>query len=206
MKNRLVVLCSITFIMIIIISIILFINTKIQKEHEALKRDIIDAITLKPGEIVYIDLGEYEYKLELKEIRKNTPCPEENSDPLWPCAWVGEYTVVIELDDIEFYIDSEFNYSVRLDSTNLNANYIIYYVPEYDGKEATFFLEYDINYEKEKNLIIGNYLVYINDYNKVVNIKTFTNREHTWNKNYIGKDLEDIEEMIKQGMDLTKEK
>lgn len=71
-------------------------------------------------------------------------------------------------------------------------------------KKLLFLLNKKLFYEKAANLIIGNYIIYVDENNKVIDINTFTREVQTWGKKYAGDDLANVIKMINSGVDLKK--
>jgi len=221
MKKPVMFIIAILIIWNLVISVYM---VSVNRNLETFKRESIyqavnnkrtNLILLKPNESKKVVLADREYTLLLKEIHKNEPCPRSGTTPNiggkkpnepvpMPCAWVGDYSVTISVNGIDFALTSEYNQSHPLISTAFFTNDVIYYLPEYSEKEAYFIIENDAKWEKETNLVIGNYLVYVNQDNKIIDINTFSREVQTWGKKYADRDLEDIEKLIKKGVDLKK--
>ena len=169
-------------------------------------RDRLDVITLRPNESINITMENEVYEIKLLDVRENEPCsttsPGEGEVMPMPCAWFGDYSVSVAINGVELWLTSELNYSHPLISTDFWTNYIIYYLPDYGTEEASFLIELDKNYEKEQNIIVGNYLVYLNEDNKVLDITTFTNEPQRWGLKYVGMRLQEIGDMIRGGKKL----
>ena len=173
---------------------------EVKEELESLKGRF--AITLKQGESTAIELGGKQYPLKLLRIESDPPCNIAYSETPTECVRTGEYDIAFTINGIEFWLDSNFNSSAEIITVNFKTDYVIYYIPEYNKEEATFYIEKDETYEKEKRIIIGDYLIHIDEDNKVTDINTFSKEDYPWHKNYIGEDLEVISKMIDEGVDL----
>lgn len=205
MKNKLMVFSLITLAILNIF--VSFYAINIKEKYESLKildskrEDRLDSVTLKLNESAKINLGTNQYTLKLLKIIKDPPCFTTGFDST-DCVRTGEYDINFSINGITFTLDSGLNYSHPIITTNFRTDYIIYYVPEYNDEEATFFIEKDKSYKKETNLIVGNYIVYVDENNKVIDITTFTREVETWGKKYAGKNLTEIRELINKGEDL----
>lgn len=145
MKNKLMI----SGIIILIILNIFIANYafNLNKKYEFLKTSFaavnkngLDTITLKINESAKIELGDKQYTLKVLEIIKDPPCVSTgfvSSD----CVRKGEYDINFSINDVVFALDSGLNYSHPMISTDFYTPYIIYYVPEYNDQEATFFIK-----------------------------------------------------------------
>ena len=212
MKNKIII----SSIVILVISIVfvsiytIMMNMayeRLKNEFESVKKNRLDIITLKPNEEVSIKLDDNDVTLKLIDITKFEPCPEEEIDnpPGWGCWYPGDYEINLSVNDIVFGFDSGNNYATDIRSMNLTTDYAIYYIPNYSDDEASFLIEKDPTFDKMKNLVIGDYLIYLDHSNRVIDINTLTKDIQTWGKKYAGKGLEEIRKMIDEGRDLKKE-
>ena len=195
MKNKILI---IGFVIFIVLSFVYAMNyDEIPEKKYSEIKDKLDIVSLQLKESVDIKLSGRKYKLKLLDIIKHDLCIEEPEDPNWPsCVWTGEYEVSFSINNIKFSLDSGFNPSHPIITTDFRTSYIIYYIPDYNEKEARFYIEEDVTYEKERNLIIGNYLVYLDKNNKAVGIKSFNDEDENIEEQYIGKNIETIKKMI----------
>ena len=172
---------------------------KLKTRLDVVNRNRIGATTLKVGESTDIELDNKEYSLKLIRIIKDPPCISTGMDDTTNCVRTGEYDISFSINGIVFALDSGLNYSSQIITTDFVTSYVIYYVPEYNDREATFFIEKDVDYKKETHLIVGNYIVYVDEDYKVIDINTFSAEEQTWGRKYVGMSLENIKELIKNG-------
>ena len=201
------------FILLVIVacalSVVIYYFTYNEKE-KIVNRDRLDTITLEVNESIEIELGDKKYTLKLLEIWEMTPCSElPPTDPnqiYMPsfCAPSKTLQTLFSINNVQLYLDSGFNYSSWIRSTDFITDYVIYYIPEFSETEATFLIENDPNYKKERNLIIGDYVVYVDENNKIIDINTFSREIQTWGLRYAGRDLKEITKKINEGIDLRK--